>query len=116
MVAGQVLTWDLGDHPGGWTGSPIEVTVRIVGAGPNQALKNAATVSGYPTGALAPSTAVVSAFAYTPAAYRESSIVKAVGAMDGPCTRFPEAPGGANFPTSVADAWAQNCSWYVAER
>ncbi len=109
-VAGQVLTWDLGDHPGGWTGSPIEVTVRIVGAGPNQALKNAATVSGYPTGALAPSTAVASAFAYTPAAYRESSIVKAVGAMDGPCTRFPEAPGGANFPTSVADAWAQNCS------
>ncbi|MGL5928747.1 MAG: SdrD B-like domain-containing protein [Dermatophilaceae bacterium] len=110
QVSGQTLTWNFGNQAGGWTGPVITVTVRTQNAGPNLAIRNEARIQGVKNGDTAPTTVRASAFAYTPPAYRESTISKDVGPMTGPCRRYPTTPGSASFPTAVASSWPDNCS------
>ena len=109
-IAGQTLSWTFGDQAGGWVGPTITVTVRISGASSNTAIANPATIRGVLNGDVADTVRTSSAYVYTPPGFRESSIVKGVAAMQGPCTRFPEPPGSPTFPAQLASTWAANCS------
>jgi uncharacterized repeat protein (TIGR01451 family) len=109
-VVGKKLTWALGDQVGGWVGPAIQVTVRVVNAGPSLTLPNEAVMEGTRTGETAPTVVRSSAAAYTSSAFRESTIVKDVAAMKGPCQRYPSTPGTGTFPGSTAQTWPDNCS------